>query len=349
MSGTETTRRFPRTAIIANPAAGSTNPAYVAQIEEACAAHCDSVEVFWTRRRAHAAAFARRFAMARAAAPAPALASASASTSASTSATARETPGGRRSAFDAVVAVGGDGTVREVVAGLARGPSDGEGPALIVLPGGTANSNFRSLWDDLPWRTALNSALTLVGAEERRLDLGVFTRLGRVVVLGTSTGLFAEATAAARSLPVAGRDRYQVALRAVSASYDPYPGRVTVDGNVLHEGKTVLVNIGGSRYRAGVFDVLPRSIRDDGLLDVCVIGAGVDAADALSLMRTGEHLAVDDVFYAQGRSVTVERTDGLPLKFEHDGEAVPGDATSFTLDVVPAAVRFVVSTRRREG
>jgi diacylglycerol kinase (ATP) len=310
--GTETTRRYPRAAIIANPAAGSTNPGYIEEIAEACAAHCEHAEVFWTRRRAHAAAIARG------------------------------------TDADAIVAVGGDGTIREVVAGLARRPAQ-DAPALIVLPGGTANSNFRSLWDDIPWRTALNSALTGVGAEERRLDLGLFAQLQRLVVLGTSTGLFAEATEAARSIPVTGRDRYQLAIQSVLPMYEPYPGRVTVDGEILHEGKTVLVNIGGSRYRAGVFDVLPRSIRDDGLLDVCVIGAEVGAQDALTLMRSGEHLVADGVAYGQGHSITVERTDGSPLRFEHDGEVVPGDATSFTVDVVPAAVRFVVSTRRREG
>jgi diacylglycerol kinase (ATP) len=98
-----------------------------------------------------------------------------------------------------------------------------------------------------------------------------------------------------------------------------------------------------------VFDVLPHSLRDDGLLDVCVIGGEVTAAEALTLMRTGAHLAADGVVYGRGRSITVERTDGEPLRFEHDGEVVPGDATSFTVDVVPAALPFAVSTRRREG
>ncbi len=329
MSATETTGRYPRIAVIANPAAGSTNPAYLAEIEQACAAHCRHVEIAWTRRRAHAAALARRLAFTGTAATSP-------------------QPPGDQPPVDAVVAVGGDGTVREVVAGLARGPQ-GRGPALIVLPGGTANSNFRSLWDDVPWRSALDSALTGAGAEERRLDFGLMAQSRRVVVLGTSTGLFAEATAAARSVPVAGRDRYQVALQSALSAFVPYPGRVVVDGEVLHEGKTVLVNIGGSRYRAGVFDVLPRSVRDDGLLDVCVIGAELGPAAALDLMRTGQHLGASGVVYGQGRSITVERTDGSPLLFEHDGEVVPGEATAFTIDVVPAAVRFVVSTRRREG
>jgi diacylglycerol kinase (ATP) len=196
--GRETTHRYPRIAVIANPGAGSTDPTYVRGIEELCRAHSAHTEVFWTRRRVHAAALARRVACA--------------------------VPG-----YDAVVSVGGDGTLREVVTGL-RAAEVARRPTLVVQPGGTANSNFRSLWDDVPWQNALTSALTGAGAEERELDLALFAELQRIVVLGTSTGLFAEATAAALDVPVAGRARYQVALNAVQASYVPYTGRVTVDG-----------------------------------------------------------------------------------------------------------------------
>lgn len=249
---------------------------------------------------------------------------------------------------DVIIAIGGDGTVREVATGLVDAGGDGA-PPLVVLPGGTGNSNYRSLWDDAPWQDAVTAALTGVGAERRMLDLARITAPERLVVLGTSTGLFAEATARAVSIPVAGRSRYLSAIASVTPTYVPYPGQVIVDDAVVHEGRTVLVNVGGSRHRAGVFNVLPSSLRDDGLLDVCVIGAEVAIGDALVLMRAGTHLRHAGVTYARGRRVTVRRVDGGALPFETDGEVVPGDMTSFTIEVLPRVLAVLASGRRPGG
>ncbi|MCE0444988.1 hypothetical protein LT493_06360 [Streptomyces tricolor] len=53
---------------------------------------------------------------------------------------------------DAVVSVGGDGTVFEVVTGLWRAREAGVAtPPLLVAPGGTGNSVYRGLWNDASW------------------------------------------------------------------------------------------------------------------------------------------------------------------------------------------------------
>ncbi|MFE1775561.1 diacylglycerol/lipid kinase family protein [Streptomyces sp. NPDC059008] len=304
--------------IIANPKAGSTQIDFVSAVQDACSTHCESVEVLWTKKPGHAAELARQC-----------------------------VPAGDSGRPDAIVSIGGDGTLREVVTGLIDAGSS-DIPPLLVLPGGTGNSNYRHLWDDLPWQQTVAAALTGAGGECRTLDLARILNPSRLVVLGTSTGLFAEATAEALTVPVAGRARYQQAIASVMARYIPYAGRVVVDGTVVHDGKTVLVNVGGGRHRAGVFDVLPRSVPDDGLLDVCVIGADMPVTEALQRMRNGTHLESEAVHYARGRSITVERTDGAPLRFEHDGEVVPADTQAFTIEVVPAALPVFAAHRRWE-
>jgi diacylglycerol kinase (ATP) len=62
---------------------------------------------------------------------------------------------------------------------------------------------------------------------------------------------------------------------------------------------------------------LAGSVPDDGLLDVRLPTEGVNG---------------------RGRQIRVERTDGRPLRLEHDGEELPAGQTEYTLDVVPAAV-----------
>ncbi|UYM22874.1 hypothetical protein NQP46_00350 [Streptomyces albus] len=108
------------------------------------------------------------------------------------------------------------------------------------------------------------------------------------MLLGACSGLIAEGLVAARAVRAAGREKYARALPDAADGFTPYPGRVTVDGQVLHEGATVLANVGGGRYRGGQYLVLPDSELDDGLLDVCVVGASVPAVQVPQLARTGQ-------------------------------------------------------------
>jgi diacylglycerol kinase (ATP) len=237
-----------------------------------------------------------------------------------------------------VLAVGGDGTAREVVQGLAGGPA-----TLFIVPAGTANSCYRSFWGELDWPEALDAALADPEARTRRLDLARLAETGALVLAGASTGFPAQAIHRAESLTgLSGRARYERALLDLAATFRPYPGRVTVDGVEVHKGPTMLANVGGSRYRGGQFEVLPHSVIDDGLLDVCVIDGNHDPAEMLGLARAGTHVTRSGVGYARGRRVTLERTDGEPLWFEHDGEVLAAAGGSYTVEVVAGAVAMLV-------
>lgn len=227
-----------------------------------------------------------------------------------------------------VVAVGGDGTVRQVAAGTATTP-------MLIVPAGTANSCYHNLFGHTPWQTTVASALRSPAV--RWLDLARVA--GRLMFAGASAGFSAQAIHEART---PGPSRYHSALVNLIPRYRPYPGSVTVDGRVVHSGSTLLVNVGGSRYRGGHFELLPRSVPDDGLLDVCVLGGEHSAAEMMELTRTGSHLSQPGVVYERGRQVRIERTDGQPLWFEHDGEVLPPGPAEYTVDVVPSAVPVLV-------
>ncbi|WP_328492664.1 diacylglycerol kinase family protein [Streptomyces sp. NBC_00414] len=247
---------------------------------------------------------------------------------------------------DVLVSLGGDGTAHELMTGLADSP---EHPALLVLPGGSGNSLYRELWSDRPWQSVLETALTTPYV--RQVDLIRVAETGGTALLGASTGLAAQtlmptetpAGAPTGESAARGRDRYEKALLdALRTGFPPYPGRVTVDGAEVHRGDTVCANVGGGRYRAGRFMACPRSVLDDGLLDVCVAGTALPTPELLQLARDGRHLGREGVVYARGRRIVLERTDGRPLLFEYDGDLVrSGDATRYTLDVVPQALRVL--------
>lgn len=285
-----------RVVVIANPAAGGVSGRLVWQVVRRCRG---PVSVRWTEAPGDATAIARR----------------------------------ATDSADLVVSVGGDGTAREVAAGLATAWR----PAvpMLMVPGGTANSLYRTLWREVPWPVALGRALA--GQAPAWLDLA---RLDdRLVLAGASTGFSPRVIHRAKTVGCS----YPAAIAALAPGNVPYRGRVLVDGVEIHSGPTLVANIGGSRYRGGNIELLPHTSLDDGLLDVCVVGGELSVAEILPRTRTGTHLAVPGVVYARGRTITVASTDDRPLWFEHDGEVLPRDRTSYTLTAVPAAVPMLTA------
>jgi diacylglycerol kinase (ATP) len=253
----------------------------------------------------------------------------------------------------AVVAVGGDGTVREVGEGMARalqtwprgGPPAGDSPPLHILAAGTGNSLRRAVRGDAPGD--LVADIVDPATPIRVIDAIRVVEGDRASFLGASAGYLRWVLDALRQLDQpaqpAGRERYLAAGLAVAQRLQPYAGRVEVDGEVLADSRLGLVAVGGAVHRSGSVALLPGSRLDDGLLDVCVIEATGpdDFIVVMSRALIGEHLGEPGVSHARGRRVVLEAGDG-PLAFETDGDAWPGVEQRLTLDVVPAALPLAV-------
>lgn len=253
-----------------------------------------------------------------------------------------------RPELEAVVAVGGDGTARSVAEAMARAagpwpdapPGDPAGAPLVIVPGGTGNSVYRELWSDVAWPEML--AAVLAGRARRRVvDLyRIVDAAQRAVLLGASAGFFRwTLDATARFPDLTGRDLYLAAGAAVAEELEAYHGSVEVDGTVIAEGPIMLAAVGGAPHRSGTIHMLPASVIDDGLLDVCVLAVGTREAffDLMGKAVDGAHMGEAGAVYAQGRRVTL-RSDAADLPFEHDGEILATAGRSITMEVVPGAL-----------
>ncbi|MGW0533360.1 diacylglycerol/lipid kinase family protein [Streptomyces sp. NPDC003032] len=302
--------RWARTALVlVNPVAGAVDAHLVEEVTRRCRSHVDDVDLITTQGPGEAA-----------------------------DAAAKACENG----IDVIVVLGGDGTTRDVASGIARArlrsprSTVTAGTAMVNLPAGTGNSFYREIWSDHPWRGALEGALATERPRIRRIDMARIVETGTLVLLGACSGLVAEALVTAGGLrDLTGRERYRAAVAQTLRTFRPYPGRVTVDGVIVHQGTAVLANVGGGRYRGGQFKVLPRSELDDGLLDVCVVGGELDPAALPGLTADGSHVDRPETVYARGRRIVLERTDGAPLTFEHDGELPATDAGRYTIEVLP--------------
>ena len=243
-----------------------------------------------------------------------------------------------------VVAAGGDGTVHEVVNGLAdHGPG---GPALGVIPLGTGNDFARAL--GVPMRLA-DAALALTASAPVAIDLGEVeweddegTHVRRFAN-AVGAGFDAEAAALAGETKWAGGRRAYLAavLRTLWGRRD-MAARVAADGAVLADGPLLLCEVGNGQAVGGGFRLTPGAALDDGLLDVCHVRdlSTVRALRLLPRSFTGAHTAAPEVTMAQATQVEIEAA-GEGLALHADGEILSRAARRVRVGVLPGALRVV--------
>lgn len=233
--------------------------------------------------------------------------------------------------YDLVVAAGGDGTVNEVVNGIARTRT-----ALGVLPVGTGNVWVREL--KLPLRP-LDAAANLADGHVINLDLGMANE--RYFLLMAGVGFDAAVTSAVR--PAAKRRlglfAYLVQALMTARTTRGTRVRITLDGRSV-KGRVLMVVIGNSRLYGGFLQITHHANLTDGLLDVAVIkGEDVRVAPLhiLSILLRRYNLNPDMDYY---RAREVEITSTTPLEVQVDGD--PLGVTPMTFRVAPGALRALV-------
>ena len=173
---------------------------------------------------------------------------------------ARTTARQRCAGFDAVIGAGGDGTIHEVVGGLA-----GTGTPLGILPWGTGNVFAREM--GLPRRV---KALCKVIRQGRRVKLDLGLADERPFLLMASVGLDAFALGRMRGYQTKrlwGMGAYVLAGLEAFARYPNPSIEVRFDGRT-DRGSFVLIS--NTRLYGAYFVFQPLADPTDGLLDVFV-------------------------------------------------------------------------------
>lgn len=246
-----------------------------------------------------------------------------------------------RDGFEVIAAAGGDGTIHEVLNGLADTPDGLARVRFGVIPLGTANAFARE--HRLP-RDIRRAWGVVCAGREARVDLlrvefqaGGHARWGVAAQLG-GAGVDARAVELVQwqSKQRWGWASYVLAgLRAVADKPPP----VTVhSGDRVVSGEQVL--IGNGRLYAGPFVVFPAASPCDGRLDVCVVPR-VRWTTVLACcwgVATNRLSRVGQARHFQAEAVSLTAPGRVPL--ELDGEVV-GELPA-TCSVLPGALRLLV-------
>ncbi|MDQ3948871.1 MAG: diacylglycerol kinase family lipid kinase [Gemmatimonadota bacterium] len=239
--------------------------------------------------------------------------------------------------YDAVFALGGDGTVMEIAGALVST----EIP-LGVLAGGTGNLLARAVGIPLDVARAVP---TLVAGDRRRIDLGRLAD-GRFFAIAAGVGIDARMV---RDTPGWMKRRLGVLAYAITATRaalgavirrDFFRVRLTVDGAVYDRraAAAMVANFGAILHDRITFG--PGIQSDDGLLDACIYSPQ-SLRDALRIMwrlLRRDFRSDDRVLYRSGRHIHLE-TDPRH-EVQADGELV--GMTPLDVEVVPLAALFLV-------
>jgi diacylglycerol kinase (ATP) len=242
-----------------------------------------------------------------------------------------------------VVAVGGDGTVNEVVNGLVE--ASGDHVDVAVLPLGTGDDFARTFRIPSKIDRALEVA---AGGTVRTLDVGRARFVGpdgleaeryfaNFAGAGISGAIARRGAATSRRLGA--KAAYVWATVTVFARWASVPMRVALDEDV-REGPMYEVIVANGVYAAGGMKVAPEARPDDGRFDAVLIGdvSKVDFVTTFPKIYRGTHASHPKVDIVQAAFVTVDAEVPLPVVL--DGEQ-PG-TTPVRFEVVPAALRLRV-------
>jgi YegS/Rv2252/BmrU family lipid kinase len=250
------------------------------------------------------------------------------------------------SGYTRVVAVGGDGTLNEVVNGFFQPDGTAINPAAVVglLPSGTGGDFRRTA--GLPTTPAQLATILRVN-HTRRIDLGRIryddaTTPARQFINIADCGVGGEVVArvnasGSKGGGVRGTAVFLgISIRALT-TFGGRPVRLTLDGEVIEMDVQNVVVANGCCFGGGM-RIAPDAQLDDGVFDVVVLPAlgRVRTLAAMPSVYRGRHIRQPGVLVRRASTVRVEPLDDRPLLFDIEGEQI-GRAPA-TLTCLPAAI-----------
>ncbi len=243
-----------------------------------------------------------------------------------------------KSGVDAVVAIGGDGTVNEVVNGLMRLPEPAR-PTFGLVPDGTGNDYAFAL--GLRPGDLAEAALVLLAGKTRVLDVGDMN--GRFFANSVGLGFDgAVAEAASKVRYLKGFPAYLWSVFTVLSDWTNFELTLIADGREL-EGRAFLAAVANGPRSGGGFLLAPDAKPHDGLFDVCRLGdlRKGEALRHLPKALDGSHKNLPWTTILRAREVTL--ASDRPLTVHIDGDLVfgAGHPEPLVFKMHPRALRVI--------
>ncbi len=248
---------------------------------------------------------------------------------------------------DLILAIGGDGTINEVVNGFHRdGQLINDKTELAILTIGTGCDLRKTLGIPSDWRDALDG---IVNGSAHGIDIGKIklqdnggTPTTRYFINVASFGLGGavahRVNRAKLSKAIGGSFSFYWNTIRTALTYKRQPVRMYLDDADPVELDISIVAVANAQYFGGGMWVAPMAKPDDGVFEVITLHQS-NFFGILKASRTiyrGDHLKLENVGVYQAKKLKVETLGQRPILMEVDGET-PGRLPA-TFEVLPRAI-----------
>ncbi len=244
--------------------------------------------------------------------------------------------------FSRIIALGGDGTINEVINGLVE--SD---VILGVIPAGMGNDFIRM--NGIP-RDPIQAISLLCSNKTMTIDLGVFNWAdrSRYFVNGIGIGIDAQVAQNVRRMKwLRGIPAYLYASLKAVMTFRAFSAQLS--GTDWQEKRRYIsLNIANGKYCGGGFNLAPSAEISDGLIDLCAIGdySIPERMIYLPRARKGEHINLTQVHYWQDKQITIDSP--TPLIAHIDGEPLHLPPGKCTAHIVPQAIKILTCSGKQD-
>lgn len=247
--------------------------------------------------------------------------------------------------YDMVIAMGGDGTVHEVMNGLMQVPAE-KRPIMGVVPIGSGNDFAYSL--GLTQRSAHALAHALKGESIQSVDIGRMTdEHGRKEYFDNTLGIGFDAVVTIRShkLPIVkGFLMYLTAvIQTIILNHNPAQVKIETDTETW-QSNTLMVTLCNGPREGGGFMLSPESRNTDGKMEYVIVNK-VSRGMMFRLVpefMNGTHMRFKQI--RMGSFKTFSLTSDRPLYIHADGEIFTSFGSNLrkvSFEILPQALKVV--------
>jgi diacylglycerol kinase (ATP) len=222
--------------------------------------------------------------------------------------------------YDLIIAVGGDGTINEVISGMAEQPHR---PTLGIIPAGTTNDFARAL--KIP-RQINKAVRSILNGTKEALDIGKVNDHYFINIAGGGKITEVSYEVPSKLKTVLGQLAYVIKGVEMLPRLRPIRTRIEYDGKVMEED-IMLFLIANSNSVGGFEKLAPDARMNDGVFDLFVLKKSnvAEFIRVISDALRGQHVSNKNVFHATASEIKVTTDETMQLNVDGEfGGLLPG-------------------------
>lgn len=226
--------------------------------------------------------------------------------------------------YDVIVAAGGDGTINEVINGMAEQPNR---PKLGIIPVGTTNDFCRAL--SIP-RNTHKAVDVILENHSIALDIGRVNDQYFMNIAGGGKLTELSYDVPSKLKTMLGQLAYYLKGIEMLPSLRPIKVQIEYDGK-LFEDEIMLFLVANTNSVGGFEKLAPSAEMNDGLFDLLILRKTnlAEFVRLASLALRGAHLDDDRIFYTRASRIKINTEEQMQLNIDGEfGGLLPGEFTN---------------------